>query len=194
MEPCSKPQHFNYESDISQITTADSSPMIGAGQNGLKNLRSSRTSKFARQMRESTISNFEFDQESDNKNALSNRFAYRSRHFATVEPTKSEFVSVNFLIPIELLAKDFTPILGQTIKSEFLIESLNIKLNVLKEQTICCLIKHSIETINNLLFKRKTEYCFSEDISKYSLRASKKSGLPDFDFPGKHNFFNNNSF
>lgn len=184
MESCSKPQLCFDESDNSQINTANSSPLMAAGQKGIKSFRSSRTSKFAKQMRESTISSF--DHEGDIDTTFNCRYESRSRHFSKIEPTKSEYVSVNFLVPIELLAKDFILTPNQKIKSGFLIEALNIKLEDLNSQTINCLIKQSIDTINCLLFKRKTAFNFSEDISKFSLRVSKKSGLPDFDFPSKY--------
>lgn len=183
MEPCNKSQTYLDESDISQINTANSSPLMAGGQKGIKNLRSSRTSKFAKQMRETAISNFNNDQENDD--TFEYRFVQRSRH-AIVEPTKSENVSVNFLMPQELLASDVSPLPNQILKSGFLIEAINIKYQDLNDLTISGLIIKSIESINTLLFKRRVAFTFSQDTSKYSLRASKKSGLPDFDFPGKY--------
>lgn len=74
----------------------------------------------------------------------------------------------------------------QTIKGDFIIDYVIIDSLELVSKVIE-LVDCALKKINQTL-KGGFDYFFAQDSPRYSLRASKRSGLPDFDLPGKFYF------
>lgn len=186
--------NYEEESNLSNAVTADSSPFNHCAK-GKQSFRSSHRSKFSKTVaygcklsfntvdseHNSCVGVSEFSSNKDLElgvNSISNTFQMNKKQLE-----KSEF-KIFFLIPVELLDK--TPInLSQTqkIKNGFIIDFVDLRV-VSPNSKVVDLIEIALKKINESLVGR-FDYYFSLVADRYSLRPNKRSGLPDFDLPGK---------
>lgn len=174
--------------------TADSSP-FNQEEKEKQSSRSMRRSKFSKSIVQGSKLTFpQIDSEFDGSHKVS-RFSCAGELNSVAEmarstiypikrvPKKSE-IQIFFLVPVETIT-DLTPLkpsLTQTTKKGFVIDFVIISM-LNTESKVHDLIDAALIKINKDL-QGRFDYYFAKDSARFSLRPSKKSGFPDFDFPG----------
>lgn len=189
---CKSRSSGDEEFGLYNARTADCSPLTQL-EKEKQSLRASHRSKFSKSIIQGSKLNFsQFDSESSEYKGVS-RFscAVNSKIGScglalnkTDKDDKNMKIKIYFLIPEEIVSQKcpLKPSSTQTTKNGFIIDFVIVDILVLNLK-VADLIEIAIKKVNHSL-QGRFDYFFSPCCDNFTLRASKRSGLPDFDLPG----------